>query len=345
MELVDKAIEQNINYEPVPLMSLLENIHYEGWFVVTVWESDNLIGLFPLQRNRSLMAPVEQVSTLFRNHFMSCIPLVHSEYQTQCLQAFWNWFNSNSRGRILRFNEILTSSHLGQEILQTAALYGGRIDQVTTTDRACGNVQTGSYEDYLAGFTSSKSRNTLKRKLRRLEEHGSWRVEIAQPDSARLSTLVDLLINVEMKSWKQQSGSAIGLDSGLTSYIKTMAGYAISKNRLVLALGYLDDQPIAGSYGLVNNGKLMIYKIGYDEAWQQYSVGQLLMLEVIKQALVSDHIHTIDSCAEPNAEMFNRCLPERQQLSQYKIASTQTVARLMLKMISGKRKPRSKLPN
>jgi RimJ/RimL family protein N-acetyltransferase len=122
---------------------------------------------------------------------------------------------------------------------------------------------------------------------------------------------MDYLADIEANSWKLGAGSAIKLNPGLLRFIKCTAEHAAKTDRLVLSVAFLDDTPVAGVCGLVNDQRLLIYKIGYDDKFKDYSVGQHAMLGVVQYAFDHNDIKWVDSCAAPNAEMFNRCLPER----------------------------------
>lgn len=338
--LAENALEDNLNYEPVPLLALLDNLPYPDWFVVLVWQEDELCGFFPMQGIRYLPLPVKQFSTLFENHFMSCAPLIHKACATECLKAFWTWFNAGSTPRLYFLSEVFEQSAFGQLLLATGS--GQVLENVDSQDRAGLTSTTTHFDDYLKRTMSAKSRNTLQRKRRKLSEHGTWRVDYATQDSQHIAHLMKDLAAVELLSWKANAGSAIGLHPPLMSFMETTAVHAAQTDRLLLAVAYIDDTPVAGQYGLVNDKNLLIYKIGSDEAWKAYSVGQLLMLNIVEHVLESTHITRIDSCATTDADMFNRCLADRITYNKYRIASRHWLASGALSLIKALRQLRSK---
>ena len=335
--LAQNAIEANINYEPIPLISLLENLDYPGWFVLLVWQENELRGFFPMQGVTHLPLPIEQFSTLFRNHFMSCMPLVHKDHTIDCLSTYWNWFSNQGKGSVYHVSEILDSSELGCAMIETAKGVAGVIDVSEQIDRSVGDVSTGTYEDYLANAMSSKSRATMRRKLRKVCEKGEWSVRYATHNDGNIESYMDLLSEVEAKSWKQESGTAIEMHPGLLRFMKDTASHAAESNRMVLAIAFVDEKAVAGMYGLVNGQKLLIYKIGYDAQWREFSVGQLAMLDVIDHAIQNENITSVDSCAAPDADMFNRCLPDRENITKYRISSKHLLPSLAISGIAKSR--------
>lgn len=331
------AVEQNINYEPVPFISLLSNIEYHGWFVVCVWTNTKLSGFFPMQTVKRLPLPIMQFSTLFQNHLMSCIPLVHREYKDEALTVFWEWINSDTQSKIYYFSELLSNSKLGNEILDQGKASGAKIKCSATTDRAIGKIDNEDYETYLQRTFSAKSRSSTRSKLRKLEKKGKFQIRFTTENDTELIQQLNHLIMIEGSGWKRETGSAIVLHPGLRQFMRDLALHAASNARIILTTGYVGDTAVSGFFGLINDGKLLIYKIGYDENYARYSVGQNTMLGLVEHVMHKSKIHTIDSCAESDSVMFNRCLPDRQTVFEYQIASNHIVSKLCILFVANSR--------
>jgi len=338
--LVEHAVEENLNYEPVPLLALLDNMPYPDWFVVLIWRGDELCGFFPMQRVRPLPLPIEQYSTLFEDHFMSCSPLIHREHTKQCMATFWDWLNDGSTARHYYVYEVFDHKPFSKLLVETGAVQV--MEKIDTHDRASLNSSELAFPEYWQQITSGKSRNSLQRKQRRLADIGTWRVEYAENNPQQISRLLQGLSLVENQSWKAANGSSIASHPALFSFMETTAVHAAKSGRLMLAVAYLDDKPVAAQYGLINNGTLLIYKIGFDNQWKAYSVGHILMLNIIEHVLQNPAIERIDSCASADADMFNRCLADRVVYSKYRVASTHWLARISLRLIMAARQWRNK---
>ncbi len=337
--LLGEVTEQNINYEPTPLLSVLSELDYEGWFVVTVWDADELCGFFPMESAKRLPLPIDQFASLFKNHFMSAVPLVRRTVQQTTLDAFWAWLNK-SPAKIFYVSELLPSSALGQAWLSTGQQSGCVVKTSLTTDRAVASLTSLSFDQYLQQTMSGKSRNTLKRKQRKLEAAGRWHHTIIDCPHPGLDDALVQLIDVEANSWKAGAGSAIKLNPGVGRYMSDMAHHAANQKRLVLAVAFVNDEPVAAMYSLINDSKLLVYKIGYNERFSQFSVGQRLMLELVRYGITRDDITSIDSCAKPDAEMFNRCLPERQTVREYQVSSKHLISQAAVLAVEKSRRLR-----
>jgi len=334
--LVGNAIEQNINYEPVPLISLLSNIDYPGWFVVCIWTDNELSGFFPMQTAKRLPLPIMQFSTLYRYHFLSCIPLVHKDHKEDTLIAFWDWVNRSKKSKIYYFSELLSTSKLGNEMLELGKRCGARIECSVTTDRAIGDTTGDNFDAYLRNTLSAKSRSSTRNKLRKLDKLGGLQLRFTT-ETDELKHQLDYLIQVEGTGWKREKGSAIAMHPGLKQFMLDTALYAASQDRIILTTGFVGDQPVTGVYGLINDGKLVIYKIGYDENYARYSVGQNTILGLIEHVMLNTSIHTFDSCTISTSQMYNRCLPDRQAVFEYQIASNHVFSKLCVLAVAKSR--------
>jgi len=338
--LVEHAVEENLNYEPVPLLALLDNLSYPDWFVILIWRGDELCGFFPMQSIRLLPLPIDQFSSLFEDHFMSCAPLIHKSHTAQCMAAFWEWFNEGPTARHYYVYEVFDHKPFSKLLMKTGAVQ--EMEKIDTHNRASLNRSELKFPDYWQQIMSGKSRNSLQRKQRKLADFGAWRVEYAENDPLQISRLLQGLSLVESQSWKGDHGSSIASHPALFSFMEATAAHAAKSGRLMLAVAYLDDKPAAAQYGLINDGTLLIYKIGVDSQWKNYSIGHILMLDIIEHVLQNPAIDHIDSCASADADMFNRCLADRVVYSKYRVASTHWPARASLQVIKAARQWRDK---
>ena len=126
-ELASLAAEENLNYEPIPLISLLSELEYPGWFVACVWADEKLVGFFPLQSEPDLSLDTTYFASLFKNHFLSCMPLIHKDHINNTLIAFWQWFNSGREAKVFRFSEMLSNSSLANEFLKIGSMQSAHI--------------------------------------------------------------------------------------------------------------------------------------------------------------------------------------------------------------------------
>ena len=343
-KLVACALEQNINYEPMPLVSLLDNLDYPGWFVITIWSDDALCGFFPMQKRKHKSLPIERITPLFENHISICVPLVDKDLLLSILNEYWRWFNEEGKSRILHIPELLPSSEVFQSFLSTAKEHSITLDLASRSKRAIGNTNGDDYDAYFQKTLSAKSRGAYRRKKRNIEKYvGNWRTEIIDGPDERLDTFIDHLIKIEGSGWKFRNGSAIQQQPGVQAFISEFMHWAAVKNRLVLAISFAGDRAVSAISGFVCDGTLFIYKIGFDESLKKYSVGESTMMDVVKYAHSDKRIEWIDSVAHQNMQMWNRGLSDRQSVLSYKLASNNIMAKAATIGISKSRRIRNRI--
>jgi CelD/BcsL family acetyltransferase involved in cellulose biosynthesis len=153
----------------------------------------------------------------------------------------------------------------------------------------------GSFAEYLRS-RSSKFRNHLTRTTRRLEQLGARVVDISQlPD---FDTAYEMLLDVERRSWKHASGSAISIVSRQAKFYKEMGAAAAARGRLHLHFLVIDGVPVAHNYGYLAGGTYSYLKTSCDESAKSLGVATYLRARLV-EALISRGVSTLDFPAEP----------------------------------------------
>mgnify|MGYP000300305149 CR=1 FL=1 len=346
------ALEQNINYEPVPLLALLEAFSPADVTVLFIWHEETLIGVWPVQRKRTLpLLPVRQIASFHTEHMMASVPLVHRDHVRRCIDAFTGWLDGQRMPTIFTITEAVDRSAFWPRLIAALNGDGHVVETVSRTDRAALLRDDLSAEEYRRAVTSARSRNALARKRRRLEsEHGPWRLHFAAnaltPASDALASVADPgellaeLIAVEASSWKGEHGSAIARQAGLERFVRTLAEHAAARGRLFLIVARAGERVAAAQIGVVNDGEILIYKLGFDESLGRHSPGLLLMHDVVHQALEASPPCSIDGCGASGSRLFNTCLGERRELLKLRVASGHPSARLLLSGLAWLRRRR-----
>lgn len=141
-----------------------------------------------------------------------------------------------------------------------------------------------SYEEYMAG-RPAPLRNTISRKTRKLErEHGyEIRLFVGEDVSCRMPDY-DVVYNA---SWKQNEIWNAGFrDRFVAAFSK--AGWTR------LAILYIKGQPVAAQLWFVCHNKASIFRLAYDKAWRQYSVGSILTSFLMEYVIDTDRADEID---------------------------------------------------
>ena len=127
-------------------------------------------------------------------------------------------------------------------------------------------------------------RSTFRRMRRRAENAGEVRFDITSPPRSEVHALIEEAFTVEAAGWKGSRRSAIAVSRWRSSFYRRFAELAADEGILRLCFLRIDGQPVAMEYAVVCNERFFVLKIGYDEAFDSFSPGNLLRLETVRYA-------------------------------------------------------------
>lgn len=133
----------------------------------------------------------------------------------------------------------------------------------------------------LEGQLSSRFRANLRRRRRALAALGEVRAERCSDSAAWVEAGMEL----ELSGWKGRSGTAIVQDAATCGFYTNLARLLGPQGQLALWALYFDERLIAFQFGLEYRGSYALLKPAYDETLARYSPGQLLMAEVLRDAI------------------------------------------------------------
>jgi CelD/BcsL family acetyltransferase involved in cellulose biosynthesis len=137
-----------------------------------------------------------------------------------------------------------------------------------------------------------KFRQNLRRRKRRLAEKGEVRYSLVDgKDVKAVDTALADFLEIEAGGWKGRDGTAIALRPELVGFYAQIARDAAKRGALALGTLTLAGKPIAAHLSVVHGKRHYLIKIGYDESLHEYSPGQQMVAEAIR-----------DSCARGLAE-------------------------------------------
>jgi CelD/BcsL family acetyltransferase involved in cellulose biosynthesis len=158
-----------------------------------------------------------------------------------------------------------------------------------------GQVSTdGDWGEYLA----SRSRNLRKdlgKAERGLEKLGRLATKLHfEPDDARLAELLERGFAVEDRSWKGRGGTSVLRTPKMLAFYRAQAALLRDRGQLQLSLLELDGLPIAFEYGWRSHATYFSFKVGYDEAYERHSPGQLLRMKLLENFFADPEVNTVD---------------------------------------------------
>jgi len=145
-------------------------------------------------------------------------------------------------------------------------------------------AQPGRFEHVL-GRLDAKFRANLRRRRRRLAEQGEVKyVQLDGKDAAKLDLGLADFFTIEASGWKGKGGTAIAQRPELVGFYTQIARDAAKRGALSLGFLELSGKRIAAHLSILHAGRHFLLKLGYDEAFAEFSPGQQLVHDAIEDA-------------------------------------------------------------
>lgn len=146
------------------------------------------------------------------------------------------------------------------------------------------HLQGQSYQDYMAGRPAVLC-NTISRKARKLEREHGYEIRLFVGEEAlRRMPDYDVVYNA---SWKQNEIWNAGFRD---CFVEAFSRVGWAR----LAILYVKGQPVAAQLWFVCHNKASIFRLAYDKAWRQYSVGSILTSFLMEYVIDTDRVEEID---------------------------------------------------
>jgi CelD/BcsL family acetyltransferase involved in cellulose biosynthesis len=137
-----------------------------------------------------------------------------------------------------------------------------------------------------------KFRQNLRRRRRRMAERGEVKYALVDPkDGKAVDDALADLFEIEASGWKGREGTAIALRPELVGFYAQIARDAARRGALALGTLALAGKVVAAHLSIVHGKRHYLIKIGYDESLHEYSPGQQMVADAIR-----------DSCARGLSE-------------------------------------------
>jgi CelD/BcsL family acetyltransferase involved in cellulose biosynthesis len=144
-----------------------------------------------------------------------------------------------------------------------------------------GKRSSGEYFSSLPG----QLRSTLQRKGRKLQGRGDVTVRIVT-DPEDVPAAIEAYETVYRSSWKA--------DEPGREFIRAVAGAFAHRNWLRLGLIEVGSKPVAAQIWFVYRRTASIFKLAYDEAFAELSVGSTLTMALMRQVIDVDAVSVVD---------------------------------------------------
>jgi len=149
---------------------------------------------------------------------------------------------------------------------------------------------------YLEAALSSGTRKKLRQYRRRLAEKGAVTFTIADQPAAVRAALEDFLA-IEAAGWKGREGTAVLSTSADAAFMRAAVAALAEEGRASVLSLRLDGKPVSMQLVARCGAVAYTWKTTYDEAYQDYSPGMLLLEDYTAAFLADRTIAFVDSCA------------------------------------------------
>jgi len=180
----------------------------------------------------------------------------------------------------------LRLTHLGPSAvadLLADRLHASGWARTTTAGGTCPYIPLAghTWDSYLATLGSSHRAN-VRRRIRALDQKFDVRFERGTGDTQRREALAKLFEYHDRRF--DERGTAFGTDD-MRAFHDELTRRALDRGWLRMFVLRLDGAPVAVMYGFLYDGTFYFYQHGFDEQFQQHSIGLVLMALSIRAAI------------------------------------------------------------
>jgi len=329
-DLVSRAAEQNVFYEPEVLLPALDvlDLHARVDVVAVLARHgegpERVVGMFPTAWVHDLNRLPARVAAVWCHQQNPCtVPFVDPECADAVVAAYLDWFDSSPlHPELLRFERLVAAGPLWDAVQRVVASrrgvwYFDRYDRALFEQRA-------SAEAYLGAAYSSKHRNEFRRKHRRLTELGDLRTVVLASDGP-VTEWIETFLLLEHSQWKGAFGTSF-LSSDEATFFRRAVTDLHERGRLRFVKMSLDSHPVAMYLCFTDGDRGWAFKTAFDESFSHFSPGALLFFEESAHLHETDLIQ-VDSCARKDHPLMDRIWVDRLPIADLVIARNDPVGR------------------
>ena len=251
-------------------------------FIVAVHESNQLVGILPLVRERRKSLGVDYRILCFCNTGVTPRNTFYTDScqdQETVFRAAWDHlFEHRSVWDMLEFVNILDSSPFHPFVLK--GQHGREYARIQNQGRISPFAElTGTLEDYVNSLGKETSK-TLRKRIRHFNVAGNSREVRFFEKPEEIDEGLKCLETVHNNSWKGPYST-----QHYPLFFQEITPILAERGEVKISIIFLDDVPISGGYMLSKNGTYYGCGTDYDQKYQKYSAGILLLYYQLEHLL------------------------------------------------------------
>lgn len=348
-KLAKRSLDQNIFFETPILRSawprLTSLLASHGCWMLCLWESTGegrSLRLFMPARLNKVGFPSRKVLEPLANQFMPLgTPMIDRDCGDEAVETLLRLLADT----ILRLPKVVDftwqrDDSKSQVMLERAAANLGLPTQKNATFQRAALFPHAAKDEEPRPTLSKKRVRELARQLRKLNELGPTKFECARSSNSVLDAIEGFL-TLELKGWKGRKGTALYNHKKIAAFSRQIVFELASKNQCEIYSLKQNDKPIASLIMLGRNGRLVPWKMAFDEKLSAYSPGMQVMLNATEILRKRKKFVEADSLAVADHVMMNRVWPDRVTITDLTIALTADDENKLQQVVASKDRLRS----
>ena len=251
--------------------------------ILIVRAGAEIVGIAPLMHERTRMygVPVRRLAFLQNDHTPRTDFIIAGRHG-EVYRAIWESLRRNTpRWDVLQLNQLPRESATRQTVADMAAADHCPTGVWASSDSPFLTL-TGTWDSYLASLPA-KFRSNLRNRMSRLAKIGEPSLEVLT-GAAEIAAAADDAWRLEKSGWKEKEGTAITSDPAVHTFYTRLTERAAAAGWLRLLFLKVGDRRVATSYGAVFDGRLFLFKTGYDPEYATGSPFKVLTYLAIEEA-------------------------------------------------------------
>lgn len=250
--------------------------------MITVRREGLLIGILPLIRERGSMlgVPVRRLRAPVSREWPDRFDILCDPDDDQVVvEAIWNHLATRSDWDVIELAD-LPEGGPGWSLMRLAEERAWPVgSRVNRRSPFIPIPEAVTDPGAVAPETSAHFRANLRRRKRRLAEHGPvevHRTTTFDPD------LFEQFLNLEDSGWKGAKQTSIRSLDRVTQYYRSLIAMAAANGYLAIYTLEAGGETIAMHLGIALFGRYFVPKLAFDESHHEYGPGHLLVNEVLQ---------------------------------------------------------------
>lgn len=235
--------------------------------------------------------------------------ILEKEYEHQAIEAIFNYLSENRQEwDVIHLEALSKENNILLEDLSFSRngflIKKGVFSTLPYIDL--------SSEGYLERLSSSR-RYYIRRKEKAISRQYDVCL-LSYEEMKDSQAAFDTLIRLHSKRWKDRDIAGGSFSSGrFNAFHRRMVEVFGKSGNLRLDFLKADDSLVAGLYGFCKGDRFFYYQAGFDEAWEKYSVGVVLMAACIKK-MIREGVKEFDFLRGEDSYKFDWTDKQRENL-------------------------------